>query len=62
MNVRFKSIVEPRALYPFPEYHVKILRLTRPVQTATGGPCNLPIAASHWCEDDLFNDTVSGSE
>jgi hypothetical protein len=60
MSVGFKSVVEPRALYLFPEYHVKIVRLTRPVHKATGGPCNLPIAANHWCEDNLCNDAVVG--
>jgi len=39
MTVCFECIVEPRALYLYPEYHVKIVKLTRPVQTATGGPC-----------------------
>lgn len=31
MSVLFKSIVESRALYLYNEYHVKIVRLTRPV-------------------------------
>jgi hypothetical protein len=60
MSVLFKSVVELRAFYLYPEYHVKIVKLTRPLDDY-GRTVHLPIVAKHWCEDNLFNDAVSGS-